>query len=195
MVPIEPQRLNQAERNKRSEQKHKQHHRLKSRMIREKRMDLQTYTQHMIRQVRVRFEMNERKIRQQRWIALPTKAHSTEGMGNMEGNKEDEAKQGLTFPRVRTHHEITPCSAFSQGFTKARKRNGCEISKVSTASTSAEVSGHHNNKSAVENAALLSKRPQQNTPSGPKARRKRSPQGLSRQPRPATSKGRGKRGV
>ena len=70
MVPIEPQRLNQAERNKRSKQKHKQHHRLKSRMIREKRMDLQTYTQHMIRQVRVRFEMNERKIRQKRSLAL-----------------------------------------------------------------------------------------------------------------------------
>ncbi len=61
MVRIEPPRLHQAERNKGSEQKHKQHHRLKSRMIREKRTDLQMHTQHMIRRVQVRCAPNERQ--------------------------------------------------------------------------------------------------------------------------------------
>jgi hypothetical protein len=135
MVPIEPQRLNQAERNEGSEQ-----HRLKSRMIREKRTDLQMHTQHMIRRVRVRFETNEQKIRQKRrWIALPIKPYYAEGMGNMEGNKEDEAKEGLTFPRVRTHHNIAMVSAFSQGFTKARKRNGGAISKGTMVSASSKA--------------------------------------------------------
>jgi len=93
-------------------------------------------------------------------------------MGNGEGNKKDGAKEGLTFPRVRTHHEIAPCSTFSQGFTKTRKGNGCEISKVSTASTSTDASRHRHNRSTEENATLLSKPPQRNTPNRPKEQKK-----------------------
>ena len=82
----------------------------------------------------------------------------------------------MTFPRARTHHNTAMVSAFLQGFTKARKRNGGAISKGTMVSASSKTPRHHHNRSNEENAALLSKPPQQNTPSGPKARRKRSPQ-------------------